>query len=62
MFTGIIEQQGKVKAIETEGNIDYSKRFKDDYISVINNVTNAISHATCAAAYNLDAKAIISSP
>ncbi|MFC1669379.1 pyruvate kinase [Spirochaetota bacterium] len=47
-------------AVETEGNIDYIKKFKDYYDTSLNNVTNAISYATCAAAHNLDAKAIIS--
>ena len=47
-------------AVETEGNIDYAKRFNDVYHTEIKNATNAISHATCAAAHNLKAKAIIS--
>lgn len=57
-----------VKAVETmariaqrtEADINYQKRFQSKHYSLENeNVTNAISHATCTTAYDLRAKAII---
>lgn len=46
-------------ALQTENNIDYINRFKNREIVEAPNVTNAISHSTCAAAHDLDAKAIV---
>lgn len=47
-------------ARRTEDDINYRSRFytRNEEIA-ISNVTNAISHATCMTAYDLDAKAII---
>lgn len=45
-------------ALETENNIHYDKRFKI-YDSEIKTITDAVSHSTVAASYDLDAKAII---
>ncbi len=47
-------------AEETEKNIDYEHAFRNTNIPVSGNVTNAISHATCSAAHDLRATAIIS--
>ena len=44
-------------ALHTEQTIDYAKRFHDRRF-VTNNPVDAISHATCAMAIDLDAKAI----
>lgn len=44
---------------EAEGHIDYQKRFQEEHFSVDGSVTNAISHAGCAAAFDLHANAII---
>lgn len=46
-------------AKETEGSIDYWKRFRNYDMIESNAITNAISHATCTTAMDLDAKAII---
>jgi len=47
-------------AEQTEKTIDYKKRFRTRSTSLDNdNVTNAISHATCTTAYDLGAAAII---
>lgn len=46
-------------AIETENDIDYSGRFRRFEENSIRNVANAISHATCTTAYDLEAAAII---
>ena len=46
-------------AERTEKDIDYIKRFKHRDDNDIPNVTNAISHATCNAAHDLGAAAII---
>ena len=43
----------------TESDIDYKKRFRNTVHTDLCNVTDAISHATCAAAHDLDARAII---
>ncbi|MDR0532007.1 MAG: pyruvate kinase [Oscillospiraceae bacterium] len=45
-------------ARRTEADIDYKKRF-GEYTGHHYNVTDAISHATCAAAHDLDARAIV---
>ena len=46
-------------ATQTEKDIDYKSRFnKRDHTEGID-ITNAISHATCQAAYDLDASAIV---
>lgn len=47
-------------AVKTENDIDYIRRFKNAYVTVSKNVTNAISHATCTTAHILGASAIIS--
>lgn len=47
-------------AEQTENNIDYKKRFRERSDSLDGeNVTNAISHATCTTAYDLGAAAVI---
>lgn len=46
-------------ALHTERNIDYIKRFKNRDSDGVQNVTNAISYSTCAAAHDLNAKAIV---
>lgn len=46
-------------AMETEKTIDYIHRFEVTHLSISQNVTNAISHATCATAHSLEASAII---
>jgi len=46
-------------ARRTEHDIDYKKRFRNRDVDDIINVTNAISHATCTTAHDLDAKAVI---
>ncbi|NLE70186.1 MAG: pyruvate kinase, partial [Clostridiales bacterium] len=44
----------------TENDIDYKKQFFiDNMYQDAHNITDAISHATCLIAYNLNAKAII---
>lgn len=50
-----------VRIIErTENDIDYKKQFFiDNMYQDAHNITDAISHATCLIAYNLNAKAII---
>lgn len=50
-----------IRIIEkTEKSIDYEKRFASYRFDMPVNVTNAISHATCMTAHDLDAAAIIS--
>ena len=44
-------------ALQTEQNINYKKRFHD-YEFIIKNTVDAISHATCGMAIDIDAKAI----
>lgn len=44
---------------EAESHIDYQKRFREEHFSVDGSVTNAISHAGCAAAFDLKANAIL---
>ena len=46
-------------ALETEGDIDYNGRFRRFQEQAMRNVANAISHATCTTAYDLEASAII---
>lgn len=46
-------------AVETEQDIDYEGRFHRFQEESMRNVTNAISHATCTTAYDLEASAII---
>lgn len=48
-------------ALRTESDIDYKKRFnhRSDMEFDLCSVTNAISHATCAAAHDLSAAAVI---
>lgn len=45
-------------AEKTEGCIDYKKRFYNNEYKA-QNITDAVSHSTCAAAFDLGAKAII---
>ena len=47
-------------ARQTEKNIDYVKIFRDSEF-IIKNASDAISHATCGMAIDLDAKAIVAS-
>ncbi len=46
-------------AERTEDDIDYKKRFRQQESEDSNDVTEAISHATCMTAHDLEAKAII---
>ncbi len=47
-------------AVRTERDIDYKKRFRTRMPDIdLGNITNAISHATCSAAHDLSAAAII---
>lgn len=46
-------------AERTEQDINYRRRFHDHDADQDRDVTNAISHATCSAAYDLEASAII---
>lgn len=46
-------------ALRTEGDIDYKKRFKSRESEENPDITNAISHATCTTAHDLNASAII---
>jgi pyruvate kinase len=46
-------------ALRTEKDIDYKKRFKERDDDDLCNITNAISHATCSAAHDLEARAVI---
>ena len=46
-------------AERTENDINYRRRFRENDSDSNRDVTNAISHATCAAAYDLEASAII---
>lgn len=46
-------------ALKTEADIDYVKRFKERVGAGTNNVTSAISHATCTTAHDLGAAAIV---
>jgi pyruvate kinase len=47
-------------AIRTEQDIDYAKRLKSRDHTEENDITNAIAHATCTTALDLNASAIIS--
>ncbi len=52
--------QAMVRTVEeAEAHIDYEKRFREEAFAVDGSVTNAISHASCAAAFDLQANAII---
>jgi pyruvate kinase len=46
-------------AEKAESDIDYKKRFRDNFEKQSDNVTNAIGHATTSTAHSLDAAAII---
>ncbi len=46
-------------ARRTEASIHYKKRFLRNEVEELFSTTNAISHATCATAHHLDAKAIV---
>lgn len=46
-------------ALRTEADIDYNTRFKKRTIMERPDITNAVSHATCTTAVDLDAAAII---
>ena len=46
-------------AKRTEQDIDYKKRFRQRDISINGDITEAISHATCTTAHDLNAAAII---
>ncbi|MGN0166281.1 MAG: pyruvate kinase [Lachnospiraceae bacterium] len=46
-------------ALRTEADIDYRKRFQNIDRPVNPNITDAISHATCTTAMDLNAKAIV---
>ncbi len=46
-------------AEKAENDIDYKKKFIENYIKQSHNVTNAIGYATCSTAHSLDAAAII---
>lgn len=53
----VIQTMSKI-AEETENHIHYNKRFKN-YQFTIKNTLDAISHATCQMAIDIDAKAIV---
>lgn len=44
---------------EAEAHINYEKRFREERFSIDGSITNAMSHAGCAAAFDLNADAII---
>ena len=46
-------------AVRTERDIDYFERFNKNRINNNNNITNAISHATCTTAEDIKAAAIV---
>lgn len=46
-------------ALKTEADIDYEARFRELRPDVSHNITDAISHATCQAAHDLEAAAIV---
>jgi pyruvate kinase len=46
-------------AQRAEQDINYKKRFSELSVEIENNITNAISHATCMTAHDLEAAAII---
>ncbi len=46
-------------ALRTEGDVDYITQFRNNSFAEGLDVTNAISHAACVTAYDLDAKSII---
>ena len=46
-------------ALQTEASIDYKEIFTKVAVESGNNITNAICHATCTSAHDLDAKAIV---
>lgn len=46
-------------AVYTEQSINYKKRFSTLNIGQVDNITNAISHATCTTAHDIGAAAII---
>ncbi len=46
-------------AVRTENDIDYHGRFKNRPIEINPDVTNAISHATCTTAMDINASAIV---
>jgi pyruvate kinase len=49
-----------VKIAETtESTIHYKRRFAENTVDLENNITNAISYATCTMAHGLNAKAIL---
>lgn len=52
-----IETMSRI-ALETENNIHYSKRFRNNAFA-IKNVVDAISHATCGMAIDIEANAIV---
>ncbi|NOR46187.1 MAG: pyruvate kinase, partial [Candidatus Delongbacteria bacterium] len=46
-------------AEKAEDDIDYKKKFRDNFIKQSDNVTNAIGYATCSTAHSVNASAII---
>ncbi|MDA3884907.1 MAG: pyruvate kinase, partial [Candidatus Delongbacteria bacterium] len=46
-------------AERAESDIDYKKKFRDNFIKQSDNVTNAIGYATCSTAHSVSATAII---
>jgi len=53
----VVETMSRI-AMETEQNIHYSKRFRNNAFT-IKNVVDAISHATCGMSIDVDAQAIV---
>ena len=53
----VVETMSRI-ALETEQNIHYSKRFRNNAFT-IKNVVDAISHATCGMSIDVDAEAIV---
>ena len=46
-------------AEKAEDDIDYKKKFRDNFVKQSDNVTNAIGYATCSTAHSVNASAII---
>ncbi len=53
-----VETMAKI-ARKTETDINYAQQLENTHINISNNVTDAISYATCSAAHSLNASAII---
>ncbi|PID27013.1 MAG: pyruvate kinase [Candidatus Cloacimonadota bacterium] len=54
----VVKTMSKI-ALNTEQNINYEKRFREQDIKATSTITSAISYSTCSTAHNLGANAII---